>query len=94
MLLLQKQMLECFISLSSRAFLDEVSSSLDSEANSSLTEVVAVLHVLAVVKHSEFFQIKSMLLFFFNYHFLRLCEDTELFASPSFTLQRAIVKQP
>lgn len=31
---------------------------------------------------------------FFNYHFLRLCEDTELFASPSFTLQRAIVKQP
>ncbi|XP_075903723.1 condensin-2 complex subunit G2 isoform X3 [Nelusetta ayraudi] len=35
-----------------RAFLDEVSSSLDSEANSSLTEVVAVLHVLAVVKHT------------------------------------------
>lgn len=58
-------MLECFIiSLSSRAFLDEVSSSLDSEANSSLTEVVAVLHVLAVVKRSEFFQMKCMMLFF------------------------------
>lgn len=91
-------MLECFISLSSRAFLDEVSSSLDSEANSSLPEVVAVLHVLAVVKRSEFFQMKCMTLFFifcfFNCQFLRLCEDTELFASPSLTLQRVGVKQP
>lgn len=37
-----------------RAFLAEVSSSLDSEAISSLNELAAVLHVLAVIKHSEF----------------------------------------
>ncbi|XP_042255968.1 condensin-2 complex subunit G2 isoform X2 [Thunnus maccoyii] len=35
-----------------RAFLTEVSSSLDSEAISSLTELAAVLHVLAVVRHT------------------------------------------
>ncbi|KAF7213422.1 condensin-2 complex subunit G2 [Nothobranchius furzeri] len=34
------------------AFLSEVSSSLDSEVISSLTELAAVLHVLAVVRHS------------------------------------------
>ncbi|TKS87656.1 G2 Chromosome-associated protein [Collichthys lucidus] len=34
-----------------RAFLTEVSSSLDSEAISSLNELAAVLHVLAVIKH-------------------------------------------
>lgn len=32
----------------------EVSSSLDSEAISSLNELAAVLHVLAVIKHGEF----------------------------------------
>lgn len=37
-----------------RAFLAEVSSSLDSEAISSLNELAAVLHILTVVKHSEF----------------------------------------
>ncbi|XP_022622896.1 condensin-2 complex subunit G2 isoform X1 [Seriola dumerili] len=36
----------------SRAFLTEVSSSLDSEAISSLNELAAVLHVLAVIKHA------------------------------------------
>ncbi|XP_039983579.1 condensin-2 complex subunit G2 isoform X2 [Xiphias gladius] len=36
----------------SRAFLTEVSSSLESEAISSLNELAAVLHVLAVVKHT------------------------------------------
>uniref|UniRef100_UPI0037E89E00 condensin-2 complex subunit G2 n=1 Tax=Semicossyphus pulcher TaxID=241346 RepID=UPI0037E89E00 len=35
-----------------RAFLTEVSSSLDSEAISSLNELAAVLHVLAVIKHT------------------------------------------
>ncbi|XP_051267133.1 condensin-2 complex subunit G2 isoform X2 [Dicentrarchus labrax] len=35
-----------------RAFLAEVSSSLDSEAISSLNELAAVLHVLAVIKHT------------------------------------------
>ncbi|GAA6215069.1 condensin-2 complex subunit G2 [Lates japonicus] len=36
----------------SRAFLTEVSSSLDSEAISSLTELAAVLHILSVIKHT------------------------------------------
>ncbi|MEQ2217393.1 hypothetical protein XENOCAPTIV_008325 [Xenoophorus captivus] len=37
-----------------RSFLAEVSSSLDSDALSSLTELAAVLHVLAVIKQSMF----------------------------------------
>ncbi|CAJ1082067.1 condensin-2 complex subunit G2 isoform X1 [Xyrichtys novacula] len=36
-----------------RAFLTEVSSSLDSEAISSLSELAAVLHILAVIRHSQ-----------------------------------------
>lgn len=43
-----------FFFLFSRSFLAEVSLSLDSEAISSLIEVAAVLHVLSVIKHSEF----------------------------------------
>uniref|UniRef100_A0A3P8TFG6 Non-SMC condensin II complex, subunit G2 n=1 Tax=Amphiprion percula TaxID=161767 RepID=A0A3P8TFG6_AMPPE len=37
-----------------RSFLAEVTSSLDSEAINSLIEVAAVLHVLTVIKHGEF----------------------------------------
>lgn len=43
-----------FLNVSFRAFLTEVSSSLHSEAISSLNELAAVLHVLAVIKHGEF----------------------------------------
>lgn len=39
-----------------KAFLAEISSSLDSDAFESLTEVVAVLHILAVIKHSGKFK--------------------------------------
>lgn len=42
------------MNVSFRAFLAEMISSLDSEAISSLNELAAVLHILAVIKHSEF----------------------------------------
>lgn len=44
------------------AFLAEVSSSLDSEAISSLTELAAVLHILAVIKHGEVSGLEYLLL--------------------------------
>ncbi|CAL9698109.1 unnamed protein product [Knipowitschia caucasica] len=39
-----------------RSFLDEISSSLDSETMENLTELAAVLHVLAVIKHTGKFK--------------------------------------
>lgn len=48
------QSFSVFLPFFSRMFLAEFSSSLDSEAISSLNELAAVSHILAVIKQGEF----------------------------------------
>uniref|UniRef100_A0A3B3ZEW2 Uncharacterized protein n=1 Tax=Periophthalmus magnuspinnatus TaxID=409849 RepID=A0A3B3ZEW2_9GOBI len=49
-----------------KSFLAEIISSLDSEAIESLTEVAAVLHILAVIKHSTLKEMHVTLILYFS----------------------------